>query len=64
MDEWIHLKAEVAGAGAKFYVDDIETPALVVDEMFGGADLRGGVGLYVDNGTEGNCKNFQVTYAD
>ena len=64
MDEWIHLKAEIAGAGAKFYVDDMETPALVVDAMFGGAELRGGVGLYVDNGTEGNFKNLQVTYAD
>ena len=64
MDEWIHLKAEIAGAGAKFYVDDMETPALVVDEMFGGAEARGGVGLYVDNGTEGNFKNFKVTYAD
>ena len=64
MDEWIHLKAEIAGAGAKFYVDDMETPALVVDEMFGGAEMRGGVGLYVDNGTEGNFKNLQVTYAD
>ena len=64
MDKWIHLKAEIAGAGAKFYVDDMETPALVVDEMFGGAEARGGVGLYVDNGTEGNFKNLQVTYAD
>ena len=64
MDKWIHLKAEIAGAGAKFYVDDMETPALVVDAMFGGAELRGGVGLYVDNGTEGNFKNLQVTYAD
>ncbi len=64
MDEWIHLKAEVEGASAKFYVDDMETPALVVDKMFGGADLRGGVGLYVDNGTEGNFKNLTVTYAD
>ena len=64
MDEWIHLKAEVAGASARFYVDDMEAPALVVGEMFGGADLRGGVGLYVDNGTEGNFKNLKVTYAD
>ena len=64
MDEWIHLKAEIAGAGAKFYVDDMEAPELVVNEMFGGAEARGGVGLYVDNGTEGNFKNFKVTYAD
>ena len=64
MDKWIHLKAEIAGAGAKFYVDDMEAPALVVDEMFGGAEMRGSVGLYVDNGTEGNFKNLQVTYAD
>ena len=64
MDEWIHLKAEIAGAGAKFYVDDMEAPALVVDELFGGADLRGGVGLYVDNGTQGHFRNLTVTYAD
>ena len=64
MDEWIHLKAEVAGASAKFYVDDMDTPALVVNEMFGGSGLRGGVGLYVDNGTEGNFKNLLVTCSD
>ncbi len=64
MDEWIHLKAEVEGARAKFYVNDMEAPALVVDELFDGADARGGVGLYVDNGTEGNFKNLTVSYAD
>jgi hypothetical protein len=64
MDEWIHLKAEVEGAGARFYVDDMETPALVVDGLFGGADARGGVGFYVDNGTEGNFRNLSITYAD
>ena len=64
MDEWVHIKAEVAGAGAKFYMDDMDTPALVVDQMFGGADLSGGVGLYVDNGAQGHFKNLKVTYAD
>ncbi len=33
-------------------------------EVFGGADLRGGVGLYVDNGTQGHFKNLKVTCAD
>jgi hypothetical protein len=64
MDEWIHLKVEVEGARARFYVNDMEAPALVVDKLFGGADARGGVGLYVDNGTEGNFKNLTVFYAD
>ena len=64
MDEWVHLKAEVAGASARFYVDDMETPALVVDGMFGGAEARGSVGLYVDNGTQGHFKNLKVTCAD
>ena len=64
MDEWIHLKVEVEGARARFYVNDMEAPALVVDKLFGGADARGGVGLYVDNGTEGNFKNLNVSYAD
>ena len=64
MDEWVHIKAEIAGAAARFYVDDMEQPALVVDEMFGGAEARGGVGLYVDNGTQGHFKNLKVTCAD
>ena len=64
MDEWIHIKAEIAGASARFYVDDMETPALIVDGMFGGAEACGSVGLYVDNGTQGHFKNLKVTCAD
>ena len=64
MDEWVHIKAEVAGAEGRFYVDDMDTPALVVPQMFAGAEPRGGVGLYVDNGTDGLFRNLRVTYAD
>ena len=64
MDEWVHLKAEIAGAEGRFYVDDMETPALVVPQMFAGAEARGGVGLYVDNGTDGLFRNLRVTCAD
>jgi hypothetical protein len=64
MDEWVHLKAEVSGAEGRFYVDDMDTPALVVPAMFAGADARGGVGLYVDNGTDGLFRNLQVRCAD
>lgn len=64
MDEWVHLKAEVAGAEARFYVDDMCAPALVVPQMFAGAEARGGIGLYVDNGTDGLFRNLRVTCAD
>ena len=64
MDEWVHIKAEIAGAEGRFYVDDMDTPALVVPQMFAGAEARGGVGLYVDNGTDGLFRNLRVTCAD
>ena len=64
MDEWVHIKAEVAGSEGRFYVNDMETPALVVPKMFHGADARGGVGLYVDNGTDGLFRNLRVSCAD
>ena len=64
MDEWVHIKAEVKGSEGRFYVDDMETPALVVPQMFAGADARGGVGLYVDNGTDALFRNLRVTCAD
>lgn len=64
MDEWVHIKAEVAGTEGRFYVDDMDAPALVVPEMFAGAKARGGVGLYVDNGTDGLFRNLRVTCAD
>ncbi len=64
MDEWVHIKAEVAGSEGRFYVNDMEVPALVVPKMFHGADARGGVGLYVDNGTDGLFRNLRVSCAD
>jgi len=64
LDEWIALKAEIKGEKASFYVNDMDLPALVVEHLKHGADARGGVGLYVDIGTEGFFRNLQVTYED
>lgn len=64
MDEWVRIKAEVAGAEGRFFVDDMDTPALVVPHMFGGPEARGGVGLYVDNGTDGLFRNLTVSCVD
>lgn len=64
MDEWVRIRAEVEGEAARFYVDDMDVPALVVPRLFHGADARGGMGLYVDNGTEGLFRCLRVVATD
>lgn len=60
LDEWICIRAEVEGAQARFYVDDMERPALEVADLKLGPDARGGVGIYIDTGTEGFVRNLCV----
>ena len=64
LDEWITLKAVIKEDRADFYVNDMDTPVLVVDHLKHGADASGGVGLYVDIGTEGFFRNLQVLCDD
>ena len=64
LDEWIRLKAVVKGERASFYVNDMEKPALVVDRLIHGADARGGIGLFVDIGTEAFFRDLKVTKTD
>ena len=64
LNEWITLKAVINDARGAFYVNDMETPVLTVDEMIHGDALRGAVGLFVDIGTEGYFKDLKITYKD
>lgn len=64
LDEWITLKAEIEGELARFYVNDMNVPVLTVEHLKHGAAARGGVGLYVDIGTEGFFRNLQITCTD
>ena len=48
-DVWFHLRLEVAGAQAKLYVKDLETPALVMNDLKSGAQ-KGQVALAVLTG--------------
>ena len=55
---WFHLRLEVIGAQAKLFVEDMERPALVMDDLKSGAQ-RGQVGLVALTGAV--CfANFQV----
>src|SRR5215213_7257469 len=46
---WFHLRLVVAGAQAKLYVKDMETPALVMDDLKSG-NQKGQVALFVLTG--------------
>jgi hypothetical protein len=59
-DEWTHLRIEVAGVTAQFYVGAASQPALIVRDLKRGAEAHGSVGLWVDNGTDGHFRNLTV----
>jgi hypothetical protein len=58
--EWTHLRIEVSGATARLYVGAAAQPALIVHDLKRGADARGTVGLFVDNGTDGHFRNLSI----
>ena len=57
-DVWFHLRVEVSGAQAKFYVKDMEKPALVVNDLKNGVQ-KGQVALAVLTGAT-YFSNFEI----
>lgn len=60
LNEWISLKAVIQQEKAFFYINDMEDPVLVVDQMKHGNDLKGSIGLFVDVGTEAFFKDLKI----
>ena len=60
LNEWISIKIEVQSAKAKLYLNKGEQPVLVVNDLKHGANASGGVGLWVDVGTEGYFADLKV----
>jgi hypothetical protein len=58
MDQWFHLRLAVAGAQARLYVNDMDKPALVVDDLKSGMQT-GQVALFVPR--DPTCfSNFEI----
>jgi hypothetical protein len=57
-DQWFHLRLEVVGAQARLYVTDMQTPALVMNDLESGAQ-QGQIALFVLTG-ETCFSNFEV----
>lgn len=60
LNEWITLRIEVKGNKAVLYINDQKSPNFIVTEMLGNLK-SGGIGLWVDVGTEGYFKDLKVT---
>jgi hypothetical protein len=58
---WTRMRIEVSGETASLFVHDAAQPTLIVNDLKHGADLAGGIGLYIDNGTEGFFRDLRVT---
>ncbi|WP_225309548.1 hypothetical protein [Larkinella humicola] len=62
LNEWITLKIVVSGPEAKLYLNNAKEPALIVKDLkHGAAASGGGVGLWVDVGTEGYFTDLKIT---
>jgi len=61
MDTWINMRIEVQGQQAKLFLNKNKQPSLVVNDLKHGADLSGGIGLWVDVGTEGYFTDVKIS---
>ncbi|WP_394346896.1 hypothetical protein [Pedobacter nototheniae] len=57
------MKIIVEGENAMLYINGAKNPSLIVNKMKMGAGQSGGLGLWVDIGTEGYFRNLKVTRA-
>lgn len=62
LNEWITIKIEVNGEKAKLYLNGQAHPVLIVNDLKQGANISGGVGLWVDIGTEGHFTDLRIEH--
>ncbi|WP_228237955.1 DUF1080 domain-containing protein [Allomuricauda sp. M10] len=62
LDEWITMKIVVNGAIAKLYLNGNVQPSLIVNDLKLGAQQTGGIGLWVEVGTEGFFKDLKIVH--
>jgi hypothetical protein len=61
LNEWIEMKIVVKGTQAKLYLNNNPQPSLIVNDLKHGADFSGGIGLFVDVGTEGYFRDLKIS---
>ncbi|MGK2861619.1 MAG: hypothetical protein ACSLE0_06770 [Chitinophagaceae bacterium] len=61
LNEWITIRIEAMGKEAKLYLNNQKSASFVVSEMKA-STTKGGIGLWVDIGTEGYFKDLKLTH--
>ena len=64
MNKWITLRIEVKDTVARLYVNKNEQPSLIVNDLKHGADVSGGIALWVEVGTEGYFSDLKISKLD
>ncbi|UTA67361.1 family 16 glycoside hydrolase [Emticicia sp. 21SJ11W-3] len=60
LNEWISMKIVIKAQEARLYLNNAKQPSLIVKDMKYGT-TSGGIGLWVDVGTEGYFKDLKIT---
>lgn len=60
LNEWITMRIEVKGKEAKLFLNNSKYPVLLVKDLKLGDKASGGIGLWVDVGTEGYFRDLKV----
>jgi len=58
-DDWLHATIIVSSPTIKVFVNNSETPSLVVDQL--STRKEGWIGFWVGNGSDGSFKNLKIT---
>ena len=61
LNEWISMRIEVKDKQARLFLNDNKQPSLIVNDLKLGDNVSGGIGLWVDIGTEGYFKDLKIT---
>lgn len=61
LNEWITMRIEVKGKEAQLFLNNSKYPVLIVNDLKLGENTEGGIGLWVEIGTEGYFRNLKIT---
>lgn len=59
--EWTKFRIEVNGDRAKLFINGVEQPTLIVNDLKRGAAARGPIGLWVGPGTVAHFTGLKVS---